>query len=27
MTFRTNYFDTDEGYRQADILAETIRQF
>ena len=25
--FKTNYFDTDEAYRQADILAETIRQF
>jgi len=27
MTFRTNDFDIDEAYRQADILAETIRQF
>ena len=24
---KTNYFDTDEAFRQADILAETIRRF
>lgn len=27
LMFKTNYFDTDEADRQADILAETIRRF